>query len=252
MESKHKPNARPGLAGRRQHRRPSAMAWIASLALHAGAGAAFLSTVVIEQPPASVESGREYCVEVRALPRSETLMELNLPAPTPPPAALPQIAELPPEKMDVPTPRLPEVAAEQPPVAEHAPPAEAVWRPRSPMVQATVRLPRAEAAPAVDAPDEPPAPDDVVCEAPSCVVNPPPVYPPLARRLGRKGLVILRVRVARNGACTAVEIMQSSGHAVLDDAAVKAVKSWTFKAGSIGGMAVDAELEIPIRFKLVE
>ncbi|MFW6162471.1 MAG: energy transducer TonB, partial [Planctomycetota bacterium] len=47
-----------------------------------------------------------------------------------------------------------------------------------------------------------------------------------------------------------VRVARSSGHAVLDEAAVAAVRRWRFTPARAGGAAVTAEVEIPIRFRL--
>jgi protein TonB len=82
--------------------------------------------------------------------------------------------------------------------------------------------------------------------------NLPPAYPRLARRRGYEGLVVLLIRVSTGGMCLSVEVLESSGHTVLDRAAVAAVKKWRFKPASTGAAAVEAEVEVPIRFRLTE
>ena len=79
-----------------------------------------------------------------------------------------------------------------------------------------------------------------------------PVYPMRARRRGFEGFVVLRVRVSATGKPVSVQVVGSSGHDVLDDAAVKAVWQWEFRPATVGGNPVEAELDIPIRFRLVE
>lgn len=58
--------------------------------------------------------------------------------------------------------------------------------------------------------------------------NPKPPYPAAARRFNLEGTVILRVMVKASGAPETVRIGQTSGAAVLDDAALAAVKGWRF------------------------
>lgn len=60
--------------------------------------------------------------------------------------------------------------------------------------------------------------------------SPAPAYPPAAKRAGRTGSVTCRIVVARDGSVVSVEVVESSGHADLDEAAVAALKRWTFES----------------------
>ncbi|TLS66554.1 energy transducer TonB [Mariprofundus erugo] len=80
--------------------------------------------------------------------------------------------------------------------------------------------------------------------------NPPPVYPRIARRRGLEGRVLLNVEVLASGRCGRIAIENSSGHEVLDKAALNAVKQWHFRPASRAGMAVDCWCHIPVRFRL--
>jgi len=66
----------------------------------------------------------------------------------------------------------------------------------------------------------------------------------------QEGLVMLSVDVNREGAPVHVEVIQSSGYRLLDQAAVKAVTHWKFQPGSIGGIRIDSTVTVPIRFRL--
>jgi len=80
--------------------------------------------------------------------------------------------------------------------------------------------------------------------------NPAPPYPPLARRSGEQGRVVLRVLVTPNGAADAVELRISSGSARLDQAALETVKRWRFVAARQGDQTVAAWVLVPITFAL--
>lgn len=56
----------------------------------------------------------------------------------------------------------------------------------------------------------------------------PPRYPPISRRLGEEGTVALRIEVAPTGTVEGVEVVQSSGYARLDEAALDAARLWRF------------------------
>ena len=80
--------------------------------------------------------------------------------------------------------------------------------------------------------------------------NPPPEYPELAKQMRQEGLVLLTVDVDRKGVPITVEIKQSSGYHLLDQAAIKAVSHWKFHPGSMGDIAVDSMVIVPVRFRL--
>ena len=80
--------------------------------------------------------------------------------------------------------------------------------------------------------------------------NPRPAYPPIARRLGFEGLVVLRVEVSAGGVPERVAVAQTSGTPMLDDAAQKAVQGWTFVPARRGDTPVAHVVEVPIRFQL--
>lgn len=80
--------------------------------------------------------------------------------------------------------------------------------------------------------------------------NPPPPYPPLSRRMGEEGKVILRVSVNAQGSADSVEVKTSSGSPRLDDAAVHTVKKWKFISAKRGDTPVQSWVLVPIIFKL--
>ncbi len=82
--------------------------------------------------------------------------------------------------------------------------------------------------------------------------NRPPAYPNIARRRGQEGLVLLRVEVTSAGRVAAVQIATSSGHSILDRAAVDAVEDWRFQPAVRAGQSIAATLEIPVRFRLTD
>jgi protein TonB len=87
---------------------------------------------------------------------------------------------------------------------------------------------------------------------PNYLKNPEPPYPLAARRRRETGMVLLTVKVTAQGRAAKVELKQSSGHPLLDEAALQAVRSWEFQPARIGSMAVESEIEVPVRFKLTD
>ncbi len=80
--------------------------------------------------------------------------------------------------------------------------------------------------------------------------NPSPEYPGIARKRGYQGNTLLSVLVRRDGTVGDVQVLSSSGHPVLDRAAVAAVKHWLFEPGTRGEKKVEMRVKIPIRFEL--
>ena len=80
--------------------------------------------------------------------------------------------------------------------------------------------------------------------------NPRPKYPEVARRRRFQGTVLLEVLVKKDGRAGDVRISRSSGHPILDRAALTAVKKWIFTPGSENGRAAAMRVKIPIRFEL--
>jgi protein TonB len=80
--------------------------------------------------------------------------------------------------------------------------------------------------------------------------NPPPDYPPRARRLGLEGEVLIRTRVLPNGESGELVLGQSSGYALLDQAAMEAVRKWRFRPARHGDEQIVSWVEIPVRFRL--
>lgn len=113
--------------------------------------------------------------------------------------------------------------------------------------------PEPVAAPVVQAPPAPaPAPAPAVAARfdADYLQNPKPVYPPMSRRQGEEGKVVLRVRVSAQGLPLAVEVKQSSGFARLDEAARAAVERWRFVPARQGDEPVEAAVLVPLNFTL--
>lgn len=80
--------------------------------------------------------------------------------------------------------------------------------------------------------------------------NPAPAYPPLSRRMGEEGKVVLRVFVEPGGRAGQIELNSGSGSPRLDLAAQEAVWRWKFIPARRGDEAVGAWVLIPIVFNL--
>jgi protein TonB len=73
-----------------------------------------------------------------------------------------------------------------------------------------------------------------------------PAYPPLARQSGVQGEVVLVVVVGTDGKVKDVTLV--SGHPLLRNAAVAAVKQWTYRPTLLDGKPVESESRIVLTF----
>ena len=80
--------------------------------------------------------------------------------------------------------------------------------------------------------------------------NPKPPYPPMSRRLGEQGKVVLRVLISADGTAQKAEIRQSSGFERLDQAALATVLKWRYVPGKRGGVPEAMWFNVPINFVL--
>jgi len=81
--------------------------------------------------------------------------------------------------------------------------------------------------------------------------NPAPLYPQSAKQKRIQGKVLLNVVVRTDGTPANIEISRSSGHSILDLAALDAVKQWRFIPAKRSGQAVEASVIIPVEFKII-
>ncbi len=82
--------------------------------------------------------------------------------------------------------------------------------------------------------------------------NPKPEYPMAARHRHLEGRLVLRVDVTESGDASAVAVSASSGHAMLDKAALDAVQAWRFNPATRGGKPVAGVIYVPIQFRMFD
>jgi len=90
----------------------------------------------------------------------------------------------------------------------------------------------------------------VVKAFPAYAANPRPKYPRVARRRGYEGTVLLKVMVDGEGKVNELLLLKSSGHEVLDNSALKTVKDWMFRPGTVDGRPMKMWVQVPVRFEL--
>lgn len=156
-----------------------------------------------------------------------------------PPKPAPRTHAAAPQVPHVPTPTLITVERTNAAAPSVAPPAPEA--PPAPV--AVAKAPVVNAAPRVES-IEPPHFDVAYLN------NPRPAYPPIARKLGIEGVVLLRVDVSAKGTPDKIVIAQTSGATLLDEAAMKAVQGWTFVPARRGDAPIAHPVEVPIRFQL--
>jgi TonB family protein len=77
-----------------------------------------------------------------------------------------------------------------------------------------------------------------------------PIYPPLARQTKVSGVVKLRVLIDKDGRVYQLQVI--SGHPLLIQSAMDAVKQWEYKPTLLKGQRVMVETEIDVIFSLAQ
>lgn len=95
-------------------------------------------------------------------------------------------------------------------------------------------------------------PDANMIEAQSDPGNRAPKYPESSWLAGEEGTVVLRLRIDPGGHVASVELLQSSGHAALDQAAIAALSLWHFIPALRDGVAVPSYRDQPTDFRTQE
>jgi periplasmic protein TonB len=195
--------------------------------------------------------------------------------PPPPQAAPPKSSEAPAPR---PAPRPVPVVAPPPPVP--APPSEraitapvAAAKPQPPSPPQTQPSPESKAAPVSraahsdreaegaahpekggaktsGAPEKPGAPVTLPRVEAGQLGNPVPGYPPMSRRLGEQGQVLLEVLILADGSVGEIRLKTSSRYQRLDDSALKAVKKWRYLPARRGNTPIAYWYVQPINFNL--
>jgi protein TonB len=75
-----------------------------------------------------------------------------------------------------------------------------------------------------------------------------PVYPPLVRQARVSGTVRVAAIIIRSGHVT--DVSATFGHPLLKQAAIDAVKKWTYSPSTLNGEPVDVTTNIDVTFNL--
>ncbi|MEQ4574210.1 MULTISPECIES: energy transducer TonB [Gammaproteobacteria] len=83
----------------------------------------------------------------------------------------------------------------------------------------------------------------------TAVHTPPPEYPAELACAGIGGKTVLKVTIGTEGTVTQVQLVQSSGQAVLDESAQKRVREeWKFNPATRNGQPVSQTIQVPVDF----
>ncbi|WP_052081062.1 energy transducer TonB [Pseudomonas sp. ML96] len=227
-QQRHQPSRSTPVLGRRE----AVLLGLFALTLHgavlywlANRPEPVLPEVPVQVPPMTIEFAAPP-------PPPEPVVETP-----PPPPVVEELAVKPPPKPEPPKPK------PQPPKPKPKP----APKPVEPLPQP----PKAETPPPPAAPVAAPAPVETPPSANAAYLkNPAPEYPSLALRRGWEGTVLLRVRVLASGKPAEIQIQKSSGREALDEAAVRAVKRWSFVPAKRGDVAQEGWVTVPLDFRL--
>jgi protein TonB len=146
---------------------------------------------------------------------------------------------------DLPPPPPPVDLKERPPVQVIAPDINISVPVDTPPPIQQVTTQRVEAAP--------PAPRAIVPGTPIKQINPVDVnsyYPETSRRNGEEGRVGVKTCVAATGKTVSIEVANTSGFPMLDEAAMKVARAMKFKPATSEGKPVESCATLPIKFTL--
>ena len=225
---------------------------------------------------------------VSLLAHTTLMFRLGEPLPLPvskpeiPPRIVLNLSEAPLPPVIAPAPLSPVIAPEPAPpapVSESAPPPVAKAPPAKPKPRPVKPRPRSEsqrpdpkplssvasASPPAASVNTPPAspqprllqPSAEPVTEPPLLLNPryrrppaPPVYPPSAIRLDQQGTVLVQAKISTAGDVIEMSVHQSSGHPLLDAAALAAVRRWAFVPATRNNQPVEAWVRVPVHFVL--
>lgn len=157
-------------------------------------------------------------------PPKEKSVAKPVPVPTPTSVPMPVVQEVDIEPVVQAPIRYPAIAPA--PKTEPLPASQGMAAPAYPVIEVAKAKPRYEMGQAL---------------------TPRPKYPMMARRQGWQGRVALKALVAPDGRLLEVTLEESSGFAVLDQAAIKTVNRWQLQASS---SAASEWIWIPVEFRL--
>ncbi|MCW5729897.1 MAG: TonB family protein [Alphaproteobacteria bacterium] len=204
----------------------------------------------------ALETSPEFAPAPDMTSAQETMAGEAAPAQAAPPEITASATENLPEPQAIPPPR----PKARPVAAIMMPSVESAHRQTEPVAERVKQAPPATALPPAPtasaflhpAPAGAPARAGAARPAGPQAGNPVPAYPRRARERGIEGRVTLKVEVLADGSAGSVQVIGSSGHALLDRAALDAVRTWRFRPAERDGVPLVSSIEIPVSFRLVD
>lgn len=194
------------------------------------------SLVIVAAAVFAVATGLTF-TGVRLIPHTVNVEVIKSPPPKvqpivqpPPELVKPTVAAVPP----------PEIQIETPPQQQTI---TATKMPPHPVVQPV------QTAPA--APPAPPKPEGIsapvsIGASHSCMNE----YPAVAQRLNQEGTTSIKFTVNTDGSVSGVQVVGSSGHDTLDQAAIRCAQNWRYKPAMQNGQPVTAPWQTNVQWKL--
>lgn len=183
-----------------------------------------------------------------AIPLSQKLADMT----SPPPIAMPEPEAAPPPEQELvveePPPEEPEEEPPEPP-PESAPDLEMASLDVDLSVGPGGGVSLAIPVFAMAGGDDPFGSGDLETP-PQPTVKSQPVYPSSLLNKGIGGKVEIACVIDASGAVSGTKVRKSSGNSALDQAALKAVRKWKFKAAVRGGKKVKSTCVVPFNFEI--
>lgn len=212
------------------------------LGLHAGA-----VWFLLQFDPVREAAGRvvPILIEFIAPPAPRPAEPVSQPKPALPTAVRPRVATIarPPSAAE------PALAAPQP-EPEPSPTARSEAPPTPSSLPVQDAGSAATAAPATPAAPSAPTPRTVAISAVAYLSPPVLRYPAISRRMGEQGQVLVRVLVDSQGSPREAQVVRSSGHPRLDEAALTTVRATRFKPYTENGITQPFWVVMPLIFEL--
>ena len=88
-------------------------------------------------------------------------------------------------------------------------------------------------------------------QLPYLISNPKPIpYPRWALRQGWQGDLEIALEILKDGHVGRYKVMKSTGHKVLDEAAVEAIHTWRFHPAMKNGKIILTCIQVPVKFQI--
>ena len=91
---------------------------------------------------------------------------------------------------------------------------------------------------------------DTVDQLPKPRVRVSPEYPRRAIERGIEGSVLLKIKITERGDVDNVRVVQSKPPGIFENAALVAVRQWSFEPGTYKGEPVSVSVDLPMPFRL--